>query len=83
MEEEKGLCSGDPVILGGVANSPRLLLRGWVMNSAWNSYSLAAYQGLQREGVTYGKGIYKTNHRCRSACPQALAFDGTLVQKNC
>ena len=21
----------------------------------WNSYSLATYQGLQREGVTYGK----------------------------
>ena len=24
----------------------------------WNSYSLATYQGLQREGVTYGKNIY-------------------------
>ena len=26
-----------------------------MMNYPWNSYSLAAYQGLQREGVTYGK----------------------------
>ena len=26
----------------------------------WNSYSLATYQGLQREGVTYGKK-YKKN----------------------
>ena len=23
----------------------------------WNSYSLATYQGLQREGVTYGKNL--------------------------
>ena len=23
----------------------------------WNSYSLATYQGLQREGVTYGKKL--------------------------
>ena len=26
----------------------------------WNSYSLATYQGLQREGVTYGKTIFVT-----------------------
>ena len=26
-----------------------------MMNSAWNQYSLAAYQGLQREGVSFGK----------------------------
>ena len=26
-----------------------------MMNSSWNSYTLATYQGLQREGVTYGK----------------------------
>ena len=26
-----------------------------MMNSAWNSYNLAAYQGLQREGVNFGK----------------------------
>ena len=25
------------------------------MMSTWNGYSIAAYQGLQREGVTYGK----------------------------
>jgi hypothetical protein len=23
--------------------------------SSWNNYSIAAYQGLQREGVTYGR----------------------------
>ena len=26
-----------------------------MMNPSWNSYTLATYQGLQREGVTYGK----------------------------
>ena len=26
--------------------------------SAWNSYSLATYQGLQRAGVTYGEFYY-------------------------
>jgi hypothetical protein len=25
-----------------------------MMNPSWNSYTLATYQGLQREGVTYG-----------------------------
>ena len=28
-----------------------------MMNPSWNSYTLATYQGLQREGVTYGKYI--------------------------
>ena len=26
-----------------------------MMNPSWNSYTLATYQGLQREGVTYGR----------------------------
>ena len=39
-EEEDGLCSGDQVILGVVASSPGLL-RGWVMNSAWNSWVMS------------------------------------------
>ena len=39
-EEEDGLFSGDQVILGGVASSPGLL-RGWVMNSAWNSWVMS------------------------------------------
>ena len=31
----------------------------------WNSYSLATYQGLQREGVTYGKIPFKSEDKIR------------------
>lgn len=39
-EEEEGLFSGDQVIVGGMTSSPGLL-RGWVMNSAWNSWVMS------------------------------------------
>ena len=47
---------------------------GWIfqnmMNSAWNTYNIAAFQGYQRAGVPYGKKWWEEDGRwfvgCRS-----------------
>ena len=37
-----------------------------MMNPSWNSYTLATYQGLQREGVTYGKYNFFLYNYCQN-----------------